>query len=108
MEMTKRKKERRKISDLTVGDVVFCLDRYTHELHIENIIKQDLWEGRYFLSGPKCYTNPEINCTNTEKSNIANHGDIVFSNKEAVIDYIKDTSKKLKDIRLYLRKRKFK
>lgn len=102
------KKERIKISDLTVGDIVFCLDRYTNKLHIENIIEQDLWEGRYFLSGPKWYTNPEIKCTHTEKSNIANHSDIVFSNKEAVIDYIKDTSKKLKDIRLYLRKRKFK
>lgn len=108
MEMTKRNKERRKISDLTVGDVVFCLDRYTHELHIENIIKQDLWEGRYFLSGPKCYSNPEIKCIHGEKTSICNHSDIVFSNKEAVIDYIKDTSKKLKDIRLYLRKLKLK
>lgn len=108
MEMTKKNKERRKISDLTVGDVVFCLDRYTHELHIENIIKQDLFEGRYFLSGPKCYTNPEINCINNEKTSICNHSDIVFSNKEAVIDYIKDTSKKLKDVRLYLRKLKLK
>lgn len=108
MEMTKRNKERRKISDLTVGDVVFCLDRYTHELHIENIIKQDLWEGRYFLSGPKCYFNPEIKCINGEKTSICNHSDIVFSNKEAVIDYIKDTSKKLKDVRLYLRKLKLK
>jgi len=84
------------------------LDRYTHELHIENIIKQDLWEGRYFLSGPKCYFNPEIKCINGEKTSICNHSDIVFSNKEAVIDYIKDTSKKLKDVRLYLRKLKLK
>jgi len=39
---------------------------------------------------------------------MCNHDEVIFSNKEAVIDYIKDTIKKLKDIKTHLRKLKMK
>ncbi len=101
-------KERRKFSDLKVGDVVYCLNLRTHELNIVNIIEIDNWNGRYFLSGPVCYNRPEFNYSNGEKSHMCNHDEVIFSNKEAVIDYIKDTTKKLKDTKVHLRKLKLK
>jgi len=101
-------KERRKFSDLKVGDVVYCLNLHNHELNIVNIVKIDKWYGRYFLSGPVCYSSPSCGPGNGEKAHMNNHCEIVFSNKEAVIDYIKDTTKRLKDIRLHVRKLKLK
>lgn len=101
-------KERKKFSDLKVGDVVYCLNLHNHELNIVNIIKIDNWEGRYFLSGPAYYSHPEFNYVHGEKSHMSNHDEIVFSNKEVVIDYIKDTTKKLKDTKVHLRKLKLK
>ena len=101
-------KERRKFSELKVGDIVYCLNLQTHVLNIVNIIKIDNLEGRYFLSGPAYYSYPEINYVHGEISHICNQDEIVFSNKEAVIDYIKDTTKKLKDTKVHLRKLKLK
>ena len=99
-------KKRKKFSDLQVGDSVYCLNRCTHELSIEKIIKIDNWNGRYFLSGPTYYSHPEFNYMDGEQTSICNHEDFVFSNKEAIIDYIRDTVKRLKSTKTYLQKLK--
>lgn len=101
-----RNKQRKKFSDLQVGDSVYCLNRCTHELSIEKIIKIDNWNGRYFLSGPTYYSHPEFNYMDGEQTSICNHEDFVFSNKDAVIDYIRETVKRLKATKMYLQKLK--
>ena len=83
-------------------------DDFSVKDDIVNIIEIDNWNGRYFLSGPVCYNRPEFNYSNGEKSHMCNHDEVIFSNKEAVIDYIKDTTKKLKDTKVHLRKLKLK
>lgn len=99
-------KKRKKFSDLQVGDSVYCLNRCTHELSIEKIIKIDNWNGRCFLSGPTYYSQPEFNYMDGEQTSICNHEDFVFSNKEAIIDYIRETVKRLKATKMYLQKLK--
>ena len=90
-------KKRKKFGDLQVGDSVYCLNRCTHELSIER---------RYFLSGPTYYSHPEFNYMDGEQTSICNHEDFVFSNKEAIIDYIRETIKRLKSTKTYLQKLK--